>query len=434
MIKGKILKQIRDCDMLSSSRRITVALSGGADSVALLYALHGLQNELGITVSAAHLNHMIRGAEADRDEDFVRSLCESLKIPLTVEREDVPALAKKTGQSLELAARQARYGFFESKIPDGLIATAHTASDQLETVLLNLTRGTGPDGLCGIPAVRGRIIRPLLSCTRAEIEDYCRENGLRFVTDSTNLSDDYTRNRLRHLVIPQLKEINPAVETAAARCAKFCSEEREYLDRIANGILKSALRGGALDITALKELDRAAAKRVLRLFAAQFYTDNDAFHTEKLLELCKSGGKCSLPNGLYGICRDNTLTITDGKVKKVRFITEISEENTDFSKDTKKIHNLLLNNALDYDKIVGKLIVRSRLPGDKLRLRKSGCTKTLKKLYNEFSVPLDERENLPVVCDDCGIVWIYSIGTAERCAVTLKTKRIARFSVIKQDF
>ena len=124
----------------------------------------------------------------------------------------------------------------------------------------------------------------------------------------------------------------------------------------------------------------------------------------------------------------------DGKVKKVRFITEISEENTDFSKDTKKIHNLLLNNALDYDKIVGKLIVRSRLPGDKLRLRKSGCTKTLKKLYNEFSVPLDERENLPVVCDDCGIVWIYSIGTAERCAVTLKTKRIARFSVIKQDF
>lgn len=434
MIKKKILKQIRDGNMLSSGAKVTVALSGGADSVALLYALYELQDTLNIAVFAAHLNHMIRGAEADRDEQFVKELCERLGIPLTVGHRDVPALAQKSGQSVELAARQARYAFFEDSIPDGLIATAHTASDQLETVLLNLTRGTGPDGLCGIPAKRGRIIRPLLSCTREEIEEYCRENRLEFVTDSTNLSDAYTRNRLRHLVIPELKKINPAVETAAARCAKFCAEDRKYLDGVANGILSSAAENNALDISALRELDGTVAKRVLRLFISRFCTDNDAFHTEKLLSLCKSGGKYSLSGGLFAVCDGKTLSVTDGQVKKVRFITEISEESTDFSKDTKKIHNLLLNNALDYDKIVGKLIVRSRMPGDKLCLRASAGTKTLKKLYNEFSVPLSERENLPVVCDDCGIVWIYSIGTAMRCKITSKTKRIARFSVIKQDF
>ena len=201
MIKNSVLKAIKQFSMLEKSHNVTVALSGGADSVSLLHILYELRDELGITLSAAHLNHMIRGDEALRDENFARQECEKLGIPFFCERADVPKYAKEHRVSTELAAREIRYEFL-SNVSDGLIATAHTASDNIETIIFNLARGTGLKGLCGIPPVRENIIRPLIFCTREEIEAYCSANRLSYVTDSTNLSDDYSRNKIRHTIVP----------------------------------------------------------------------------------------------------------------------------------------------------------------------------------------------------------------------------------------
>lgn len=433
MIKKKISEAIKKYDMLNGTQHITVALSGGADSVALLEALLELRDELGITVSAAHLNHMIRGAEAERDESFVRRLCEDRGVKLEIGRENIPELAEKLGQSMELAARNARYAFLEKTAPEGVIATAHTASDQIETMLFNLIRGSGADGLCGIPPVRNRIIRPLLGCTRFEIEAYCAERGLEYVTDSTNLSDDYTRNRLRHLVIPQLKKINPAAELSASRCADFIREDCSYLKSRAAEAFEKAYCNSALKLEALSGLEPAILNRVLRRFYEMYFSETDAFHIERLAELCKKNGKYSMPGGFTAYSDGRFLVINDISLRKIGFITKLIEENVDFSKDTKKIHNLLLNNALDCDKIVGMPVVRSRRPGDTVRLYGRNCSKSLKKLYNEYAVPIREREELPVISDDCGVICVYGIGVAARCAVTGNTKRILRLSVEKQE-
>nr|MBR2040323.1 tRNA lysidine(34) synthetase TilS [Clostridia bacterium] len=228
MIEKIILDTVSAYSLFKKGDVVTVALSGGADSVALLYALNQLKNDLGITLKAVHLNHQIRGDEALRDESFVKDFCDSLNIELICERIDVPQFAKSNNLSLETAARKARYNLFE-RVNEGAIATAHTASDNLETLLLNLARGTSLDGLCGIPVKRDYIVRPIISATREDIENYCKDNNLKFVTDSTNLTDDYTRNKIRHKIVPVLKEINPKAELSALKTSKSLTEASAFL-------------------------------------------------------------------------------------------------------------------------------------------------------------------------------------------------------------
>ena len=244
---------------------VTVALSGGADSVALLHSLYSLRDELGITVKAAHLNHLIRGEEAFRDEAFVRDLCENLGIQLVCEQIDVPRYAKENSLSLELAARQLRYDFL-NRVCEGKIATAHTASDNLETVLFNLTRGTALKGLCGIPAMRGNIIRPLIFATRQDIEDYCKDFSLQYVTDSTNLSDDYTRNKIRHNVIPVLKELNSSVEQTVIRTCLSLNETNTFLEKTANEILFRFINDNSLSLGFVSETDSAISKALIKKY------------------------------------------------------------------------------------------------------------------------------------------------------------------------
>ena len=181
--KDKFLAAVREYQMLSPGDTVAAAVSGGADSMCLLSLLCDCAEELGIRVHAVHVHHGIRGAEADRDEAFVRTFCEDLEVPLTVFHVDVPAEAARTGESTELCARRLRYAMFDQLAADK-IATAHTASDAVETLLMNLSRGSGLTGLCSIPKVRGRIVRPLIGFFREETESYCREAGVPFVTDS----------------------------------------------------------------------------------------------------------------------------------------------------------------------------------------------------------------------------------------------------------
>ena len=203
---NKVLDTIKEFDMFKKSERLLVCLSGGADSVSLLLCL----NELGYDVCACHVNHQLRGRESERDQQFCEELCKKLNIELSVHRIDVTAFCKENAVSIEEGARELRYRIFDS-IKADKICTAHTLSDCIETTVFNLARGTGLKGLCSIPPKRDRIVRPLINCTREEIIDYLKAKGQDFVTDSTNLTDEYTRNKVRHNIIPQLLRINPSL-------------------------------------------------------------------------------------------------------------------------------------------------------------------------------------------------------------------------------
>ena len=417
MIEKNILETVKANALIPTGTTVTVALSGGADSVALLYALSKLKEQLNISLNAAHLNHLIRGEEAFRDEAFVNEFCGKLGIPLICERIDVPKFAKENNLSLETAARQLRYDFLR-RVSGDLIATAHTASDNLETVLLNLTRGTAIDGLCGIPIKRENIIRPLISSTRDMIENYCKENDLPFVTDSTNLSDDYTRNMLRHSVIPVLKKINPQVENSVIKTSKSLKNLSVMITNEAKAFINKNFVDSKLKLADFGFLNTEIAKRVIIEFIKLL--DNEisleSCHIDEIYKICINGGKTNIPKNCYCVNNDGFLRFADGKKLK------IPSYDVKISKISQKINNLFLNSSLDCDRIVGKLVVRTRQSGDSIRLANRGCTKTLNKLFNELSIPTYLRDSIPVISDDKGVVWIYNIGVSQRCAVTPKTK------------
>ncbi len=425
-MESKILKFVTDFSLIENASEVTVALSGGADSMSLLYVLLALKDKLGITVSAAHLNHMIRGEEAERDESFVKAECERLGVKLFTERADIPRIAEERGKSTELAAREVRYEFLE-RVCRGLVATAHNADDNLETVIFNLTRGSSLEGLCGIPVKRDRFIRPLLCVTRKEIEEYCCENGIDYVTDSTNLSDCYTRNKIRHKVLPVLREINPSAEQTVLRTCRQLKEISLDINKKAEEYLKNNLtESGELKIESLDKLSVSVAKQVLKIYIERSKPSIslENVHIEEVYKKALSGGRTGLPSGCYAVFSKGKGKLVESTVKgdfKVE-ITEIEVKNS-------KIHNLFLNNSLDCDKIVGKSVLRTRRSGDSIRLLNRGCTKTLNKIYNEEAVPISIRDTLPVIADEKGVIWVCGIGVAQRCAVTENTKRIKKIEV-----
>jgi tRNA(Ile)-lysidine synthase len=262
-METKVLAAIEKYGMLKAGDTAVVGLSGGADSCALLLALLALKERLGITVTACHINHNLRGAESDGDELFVRRLCEERGVPLTVFSVDVHGSAQKH-ESTEETARKLRYEKFAELCKNGeRFATAHTASDNAETVLMNMIRGTGTKGLAGIPPLRDMFIRPVIFCTREDTEKYCRENGIEFVTDSTNLSDDYTRNRIRHKLIPLLEEFNPSFIAAVTRMTGAVGDDSAFLDAYSEQCAKECVLKNGYDSRKLKELPAAVKFRII---------------------------------------------------------------------------------------------------------------------------------------------------------------------------
>ncbi|MCL2637474.1 MAG: tRNA lysidine(34) synthetase TilS [Oscillospiraceae bacterium] len=277
--------------------RIIVALSGGADSVCLLYVLR----ELNYTVEACHVNHKLRGEASDNDERFVRELCKKLGITLHVREIDVKSLQKKH-QSLEEAAREARYSYFKEFGTNAIIATAHTANDNTETVLLNLTRGTGLRGLCGIPPVRENVIRPLIETTRAEIIAYLEEKGADFITDETNFSDEFTRNNLRLNIIPLLEKINPSLNTGVTRMCESLRLDEEYLHEI-------ALNSDSCDVNLFLNHPPAIQSRIISLLLSKNNISPSNLRIKNIISLLKTGGKINLSKDKFAIVKDNLLSI-----------------------------------------------------------------------------------------------------------------------------
>jgi len=269
---------IREHGLLAPGERVVCALSGGCDSVCLLLLMTALKDELGLAgVSALHVNHGIRGEEAERDEAFCRKLCEALGVPLTVRKEDVPALAAANGESLEEAGRRRRLELFaeEAKRLGAKAAAAHHRGDQAETVLMNLGRGSGPAGLAGMLPIREdergfTLIRPLLWADRAGIEAYVKSRGFRWCEDSTNASGDNTRSRLRLGVLPRLEEILPGAEKHIAAFAEKQAAQEVFLKRLAEAAFaETKLPDGGLGIETLKAEDPVLRQRVLALWLAE---------------------------------------------------------------------------------------------------------------------------------------------------------------------
>jgi tRNA(Ile)-lysidine synthase len=305
----KITATIENYNMLEKNDQVLIGLSGGADSMALFYALLLLREVYGLTVSAVHINHGLRDEEAARDEGFVREICAQNGILLSVFHFDIRKIAKENGLTLEEAGRLKRYKAFEAAAVDHgarKIALAHHLNDQAETVLMRMIRGTGTKGLTGIPAVRGRVIRPFYNLTRAEIERFMAENGLDYVTDSTNAEETYARNKLRLKLIPYLEEeFNPNLIKTLARMAQIAAEENNFIETMAEEIFQKCLvsgETGTLQISELKKSPAVLQKRVLRktLQAVGGIKDVSFEHINDILKLAdnQSGRRLNLPNGL----------------------------------------------------------------------------------------------------------------------------------------
>ena len=385
---NKLREFSRQQDLIRPGDTIVCAVSGGADSMALLWALYLLKEEWDLHISAAHFNHHLRGEESDRDEAFVREFCDGYGIPLHVGSGHI--VPGKKG--LEAAARDARYAFLRT-LP-GKIATAHTADDNAETLLMHLVRGTGLKGLGGIMPRNGNVIRPMLSITRQEIEDFLDEYAVDHITDSSNNGDDFLRNRIRHHVMPLLKEENPRLSQNLSAMALRLRLDEEALSRQADF-------EGAPQVEVLRNMAPAVRARALEKFLKNSgVKEPEAVHIRQAEALVFSenpSARANFPGGLIIGRKYDILTIVSADTGEIpyRISCTAAEE--------------IINTADTFTVVpVGSVYLRSRQAGDSMRL--SGGTKTLKKILIDRKIPAAERSRIPVLCDDVGILAVGGIG------------------------
>ena len=398
---------IRRCDMLKKGDSVVVALSGGADSVTLLHCLISLKEKYNLTIYAAHLNHMLRGEEAERDEFFCKFLCKNYNIELFVRRVDIKSLANEQKIGEELCGRQQRYAFFEelSEKLNAKIATAHTASDNAETLLFQLCRGASVTGAAGIPPVRGRFIRPLIDCTREEIERYCLENDLGYVTDSTNLSDKYTRNKLRHSVIPVLKELNPRFEEAASRYCESARRAGKYINSQANALLESAKTEFGYNADKLFNADEAVLYEALAILCeSEARFSPEARHLDLLIHALKHSGAVDL--GAYtAVCKQRLFRISPKSDIVENMVIPLTGEISFSHRD--RIITASIDNSL---KESNELVFRLKQGGETFTFSKRKLTKPLRKAFNELKIPDERRSEVLLLCAGDTVLWCEALG------------------------
>lgn len=399
---NKMTAFIRRYDQIHPGDQIICAVSGGADSVALLFGLYLLREKLHFTLSAAHFNHQLRGEESNWDEAFVRDLCDRYDIPLSVGTAPV----KPGKKGLEAAAREARYAFFHT-LP-GKIATAHTANDNAETVLLHLVRGTGLGGLGGITPVNGRIIRPMLSVTRQEVLGFLQEYCLQYITDSSNDTDAFLRNRLRRHVMPLLEIENPRLAENLSAMALELRQDEAFLQQ-------SAAERATLKVEALRQMAPALRVRVLEAFLKESSVrEPEARHlnlVEALVFSEKPSARAQLPGGVVvERCYDTLRIMPQGDLERVQVRCPGETELPRLGlKVVCRPAEQIINTADTFTLAVsGPVWLRSRLAGDEMRL--PGGTKSLKKIYIDRKIPASQRPMTPVLADEQGVLAVYGIG------------------------
>lgn len=446
---------------LSAGAYLVVAVSGGPDSLALLYTLHSLASEMGLRLHVAHLDHQLRDAESRDDAEFVLRTCEDLDVPCTAGQVDVPALRRREGRSTEEAAREARYEFLArvaSECGADAVALGHTADDQAETVLMHLVRGSALPGLRGMDALSHRVIagttvalvRPLLTVWRDETVEYCRARSLAPREDASNVSTEPTRNQVRLELVPEIERYNPSFRAALVRLASAAGQDLRYIERQVDEQWPRVARAKdgevTLDASALAALPPALANHMLlRAVSAvkQDLTDVEQGHVDEMLRLvyASAGASLDLPGGIrfrvgYGevsVARADAdrcplpslkgehLLKVPGETRlsgwriEASAIESDSSSNEDYAPHTAR---------LDYDAVGRDLTVRSRQPGDRIQPLGMEEAKKLQDLMVDEKVPGEWRDRVPLVVSPRGIVWVVGHRIAHWARVTEATEQI----------
>lgn len=439
-MNNKFIRTVEKYNMLKNGDSVIVALSGGADSVALLDSLNSIKEKYNLTLYAVHINHGLRGEESQRDENFCKTLCEKYGIKLFVRHENVAELAKKNKISEELCGRNVRYAVFEelSKQLSAKVATAHTASDNAETLLFNITRGASLGGVSAIPPVRGNIIRPLIECTRAEIEQYCSEKNLAYVTDSTNLTDEYTRNKIRHNVIPALKEINPAFENSVLRLSENAREISDFLSDMTDKAIADSKCNYGYDCITLLSNHKAVVKNAVSVLCKR-YADFSAEqrHIELIIDIMKNGGAVNLTEKLSAVSKQGILRfVSDNKDNQLEEIKLC--ENTEFefcgknyrvTKDNSDKEN---KDSINADFLNKNAVFRTRQSNDLFTYPRRKITKPLRKVMNEMKIPSEQRDKSVVLAVDNIIIWCEGVGASAQ-GTTLNSDKALKIDVSFSD-
>ncbi len=452
---------IREYGMILPQEKVLVAVSGGADSMALLHILKELQKEGLCVIHVAHVEHGIRGEASEEDARFVEKVCLEWNLPFHLKKVQVPELAMEWKVSHEVAGRKARYDFFMeilAKIEGQKIAVAHHMDDQAETLLLHLMRGSGGKGLGGMQPVReGKIIRPLIQVTRSQIEDYCRDNHIHYRRDATNLERVYQRNRMRVDVIPYLKEhYNPDIIATLARTAEILRQDEEYLDgksrEAFNSLLKKDENGLHICIKGFLDCHTALQRRVLRLVFASLTgstTDVGYKHINEIIHLAASeraGLELDMPNGVKVRRGYASLIFSLFNGKQASYCyevhvpgrVEIPEANGTLRCDIlSSIPNGMITSHspfvqyFDGDRWPKEAVIRNRKPGDRIQPLGSPGTKKLKDYFIDRKVDRWKRDGIPVIAVGNRVLWVIGYDMGEEIKVTKETKKFLKMEFIK---
>ena len=414
----------------------TAALSGGADSTALLCVLHELRDVLQIDLRAVHVHHGIRGAEADRDAAFCAHLCEKYGIPLQTLYVDAPArAAAQPHLSLETAARDLRYAALRQAAPEGVIATAHHAGDNAETILFHLIRGSGLSGLCGIPPRNGRIIRPLLYAQREDILAYLAEIGQDFIEDSSNFTAEAARNRIRQTVIPALVQENPAVLRHISRTAELLSADSALLMQQADTILRRCYDPQTGALHHLRGQPQPLRMRVIMLVLRQMQRDPSYALLQRADGVLLHGGRQQLGSGILAQADGDTLYLLRESSAPAELPMQLGENRPVAGKIcraerllSRNSHKCDTHSTLDFDKIIGKPYFRKPRRDDRIELPGRGFRTALRKCI-QANVPAPQRAGLHALYDDAGCIWCEGVGIAARVKPDAQTKTLLTLTV-----
>ena len=440
--------------LLARGMKVIAGVSGGADSVCLLRMLDEMKEALDLTITCVHIEHGIRGEESRADRDFVKDLCSQMGIEIKIYEEDVPLISRERSMTLEEAGRYVRYEAFKrelEKMGADVIAVAHHMGDQAETVLFNMIRGSGLKGISGMAPRSGSIIRPLLTLTREEIEQYLKNKGQTYRTDSTNSDEGYSRNAIRNSIIPGLCEI---VEGAPGHIIKVADEAREADDYIRSQAVPVYERAVSrkknlyrVDIDKLSGEPRIIVRYVLRSLLAEIYTshkDLESLHVKSLADLChKQSGRClSLPKGIGAKKEDryllvgknedlepeheevNILLNTDGETRIPGYGSFYARlEEWDASSDIPDSH---YTKWFDYDKITSSVRIRKRMTGDYLTIGGDEKKKKLKNYLIDEKVPSSDRDRVLVLADGSHIIWVTGMRISQHYKIDKETRRVLK--------
>lgn len=425
-MNNKVLKTVEKYNMLSKGDRVLIGVSGGADSIALLEFFVSVKEKYDLDICVAHIEHGIRGEDSVNDAEFVENYCKKLGVNFYLKTIDAPNLAKKAKMGVEEYSRMARYDFFNT-IECDKIATAHNLTDNIETLLFRLARGTGLKGACSIPAVRGKIIRPFIEVSSGEIRKWCNDNNIPYRVDCTNSDSAYSRNLIRLEILPLFEKLNANYQDNIENFISDVNEDYAFIDDYVKSIYPKIVKDNEIDLPKLNELDLSIKKRILIMFFDENGYSLNRIHLQSVIDITLKSGKTQIKENIFAIsakgkiriAKFNDLNKKDEFVTKILNIDEFKDKNIDF--------------YCDCDKIVGNIIIRAKQAGDRIKPAGRNVSKTLKKLLNESAYPIEKRDKKIVVCDDLGIVGVIGLCADERVKVDCNTAKILTIKLPSED-